>query len=275
MNNKITEYITKLSHQVDLKFDLIQRICIVTYEKSMEWYGKVNPVVYDGKLYYELLLQQNIIDDLLSENEDSIQISESIIMHELFHCKEISITSSYIDYNKLYFKEQFVTTRELLFDTAVQQWGEYYAHYNSAPKYERNIKISNKFSSIEAALCILYEELSKSSNIIDIQLPDSFITSMIQFIHISIMFVAHYNSTKNKKYQKELEYIERSSLYQKYFKYLKELSCYMDALYMTYPKWVSEKAFMELGYKLFSFIEINGITYSTNDLSDNFIFVKK
>ena len=51
----------------------------------MEWYGKVNPVVYDGKLYYELLLQQNIIDDLLSENEDSIQISESIIMHELFH----------------------------------------------------------------------------------------------------------------------------------------------------------------------------------------------
>ena len=65
-------------------------------------------------------------------------------MHELFHCKEISITSSYIDYNKLYFKEQFVTTRELLFDTAVQQWGEYYAHKYFWYKEERSI-YSNSF----------------------------------------------------------------------------------------------------------------------------------
>lgn len=275
-NNIIIEYMKKLSKQVDFEFELIQRIHIAVYDKSIAWQGKVNPIDDNKNLYFELLFQQNVIDDLISENKDKIQLSESIIIHELFHCKEMTITSSYMDYNKLYFNTQFETTRELLFNTAVHQWSEYYAYYNSTKRNERNIKLSSYLSSVEAILCVLYNKLAEESDAIaDIQLPYNFITDMISFIHRSVMLIACYNSTKSRKYQRELEYVERSSLYQKYYPYLKELSFYMDSLYITYPNWVSEKTFMELGYKLFSFIKINGITYSTDDLSDNFIFVKK
>ena len=80
--------------------------------------------------------------------------------------------------------------------------------------------------------------------------------------------------THEKRYKNEVDYLKRSSIYNKYYPYLIDLVYVMQELYTAYPNCQSEKTLMELGYKLFSFIKINGITYSTDDLSDNFIFVK-
>lgn len=47
----------------------------------------------------------------------------------------------------------------------------------------------------------------------------------------------------------------------------------MDTLYQTYPNWISEEQFLTIGKELFSIIHDYNMTYSTSDLSDNFIFV--
>ncbi len=266
------DLVKRYSMQIGFDFSLIKCIQINIYDKFEEWHGKVNPIIMDEELYIELSIHKKVIDNFNTDNQNKQQISQSIIKHELFHCKEISITSTYIDWHKAYFHEPITTTKLLLFDTAIKQWSEYYAYYNSAKLYKRDINLLNRISSSDASLTVMHNKLIEGFR--DIQMPFSFITDIISFIHICIIFSAYYNSTNDKKYHKELAYIEHSSLYKKYYPYIKDLSYVMNTLYTSYPKWISESAMIEVGYKLFSFIKINGITYSTNDLSDNFIFIK-
>lgn len=268
----VINYIKVYAKQIDLDFNLIYRIQLVIHDKGCVYEGKINPITINDTLHFELFIQQNVLNNLLSENADKVIFSQNVIQHELYHCKEMSITSAYIDWHTLYFLSTMTTTKSLLLDTAVHQWSEYYAYYNSSKNYERDIKIIDYMSSANASLKVLYNKLIENPNMSEIQIINSFITNIISFIHISITLIAHYNSTHSKKYMKELDYIRRSTQYSEYYSYLKDLSYYMHSLYITYPKWVSEDAFVELAYKLFSFIHINNLTYSTKDLLDNFMF---
>ena len=57
--------------------------------------------------------------------------------------------------------------------------------------------------------------------------------------------------------------------------YFKSIYDYLSNMIANYPNWISEYNYIEFGKKLLSIFEINGITYTTDDLSDNFIFKKK
>ena len=59
---------------------------------------------------------------------------------------------------------------------------------------------------------------------------------------------------------------------QKYFHYLYDT---LKVLIKYYPSWLSENQYIKLGKSLMKILEIYGITYSTDDLSDNFIFKLK
>jgi len=273
-NNIIIDIIKTFSKQINLDFDLICRIHIIVLDKSIEWMGKVNPVVYNDTLCFELFLQYDLLNDIISLDNDKTYKQKNIILHELFHCKEMSITSSHVNWKKLYFHPPIDTTKLLLFDTAIHQWSEYYAYYNSSQYYSRDINILKYLFDIEVTTGALHLLLIEQSTMNDIQINNDTMDNITKFIHNFIMFIANYNSTKDVKCQKVLEYIKCSSIYHKYYPYFTDLIYYMDTLYNTYPEWVSESAFIEIGYKLFSFIQINHITYSTNDLSDNFIFIK-
>lgn len=270
-NENALNIIKGFSQKIGLDFDLIKRIQIVIYDKSYAYMGKINPITINREMFFELILQQAVLNDLLSEDENKIKVSQNIILHELFHCKEMITTSLYVDFHKLYFHTPITTTRLLLLDTAVQQWSEYYAYYHSSKTYERDIIISDYISSANASLKVLHDKLIETHNMSEIQILYSFITNLIDFIHICIILIANYNATYNKKYKKEFDSIKRSGIYGTYYPYLKDLLHYMNDLLTSYPKWVSESAFIELGYKLFSFIHINKLTFTTNDLSDNFM----
>lgn len=267
----ITNIIKNCSSDIEFDFNTINNILINIHSTTNYYYGKVVPLFNNDGLQFELLLHHNIINDLISDDKDNVQHSHSVIYHELYHCKEIAITSQYINCGKAYLDETMSTTKMLLFSTAVKQWSEYYAYYNSSQIRGRDIKLSNYICAAEAAVNVLHSKLLEVS---DIQMPLFFINDIVKFIQICVMLSAHYNSTHEKRYKNEVDYLKRSSIYNKYYPYLIDLVYVMQELYTAYPNWVSEKTFMELGYKLFSFIKINGITYSTDDLSDNFIFVK-
>jgi len=56
-----------------------------------------------------------------------------------------------------------------------------------------------------------------------------------------------------------------------YFEFIYQ---YLKTNLDLYPVWLSEENYIKLGKALMKILEINNITYSTDDLSDNFIFVK-
>ena len=227
-------------------------------------------ILTNSCIFFELLFQQSLLDDLASTDADKINLAQNIVIHELFHCKEFFIASQHVNWQNLYESSHITTTKTLLLNTAFQQWSEYYAYYHSSKTYTRNIKLSHYISKADVSLELLHNEFTQKPYITDIQIPSSFITNITDFIHRCVMFVAHYNSTNHKKYQMELGYIHKSNRYNRYYPYLIDLACYMDNLYSTYPKWVSETAYIELGRKLFGFIAIHNLAFVTEDLSDNF-----
>lgn len=266
-NKAIEQLIKTCFQQIDLDFNLIKRIYITVYDSLYEWLGKVETINIDGNLYFELLLHHEVVNELISQDADKISRAYSIIMHELYHCKEMHLTSQYINWQELFFQKTFSTTKSLIIHTAIQQWSEYYAYYNSAKIKERKIELLDNLSPVEAVLITSHDRLIRIN---DTQLIDSFITRLTDFIRLSIMFVAYYNSTHSLQYLKELEKIQRCNLYSKYYSYFFDLASYMDILYNTYPNWVSEDKFIELGHKLFSFMKINHLYFSSDDLSDGF-----
>lgn len=276
--NDFVSTVKTLAEHIGLDFSAINRIHVAIYESLTAWKGKVDTVNINGKLCFEIFFQQHVIYDydydLDSDNTDKKLLAKSIILHELFHCKEMLTTSLCTDWENLYFHKPINTTRLWLFDSAIHMWGEYYAYFNSSKYYERNVNLIDVLSTSNAELKVLHNEFSKTPVIDNIQIPTSFMRHIDAFIHRCIMLVAYYNSTHKRKYLKEFKHIENSPIYQNYHPYLKDLSHYMDFLYITYPNWISESAFVELGRKLFSFIRINSLTYYTTDLSDNFILTK-
>ncbi|MBR5596657.1 MAG: hypothetical protein IKW30_04530 [Lachnospiraceae bacterium] len=268
-NISVNQLIKNYCQHINLDFNFINRIYIITSNTCNNWLGTVEPIKINNNLYLDLKLHQCVIDDLNSENNIKFQIAHSIIMHELYHCKEMTITSSYLEWQKLYFHESIRTTKLLFLDTAFHQWSEYYAYYNSSKINKRKIKLSEKLSSANASLKVSYNHI-KETKCENMQLLKTFIDSLIDFISVIIMFSAHYNSTHDKKYIRELRYIQRSSLYSEYYPYIVDIISYMDVLYNTYPKWITMDNFIELGHKLFSFMKINHIYFATNDISDNF-----
>lgn len=267
-DKNIINFIQSLCKEINLDSNLIKRINITIYDETNEWIGKVNPIYIENQLCFEILLQKDIIDNLQSSDYTKAQKSKSVIMHELFHCIEMATSSNNIeDWRNLYFHLPITTTRLLFLDTALHQWSEYYAYYNSAKIAERKVELSQKICTVDACNTVLYQEI-QNNNLPNIQIPPTFHENYISFIHLCIQLVAHYNSTHNKIYIQEINQYSRSSLYQYYYPYIKDLANYMDNLYQTYPNWISEGALIELGYKLFSFIKIHNLWFTTSDLSD-------
>lgn len=271
MNSNLIDLIKSYAKQIEVDFNLIWQIYIIVYNNVNEYLGKAQPININNKLYCNILLHQSIIEGLTSDDIEKLNLSKNVILHELYHCKEIAITSSFLNWEKLYFHQTTDTTKLLLMDIAYNQWSEYYAYFHSSKMNHRDIKLSKYLSCVNSSLEALHIILIENPNMNDIQIPYYFIDNITDFIHTCVMLAAHYNATYDDKYIKVLKYIQRSSTYGKYYSYLKDIICYMDDLYNTYPQWVSELSFMELGRKLLSFIKIHSLTFSTDDLSDNFL----
>ncbi len=253
----------------DILFDNIVKIHLTVMDDNIEWLGMVVPNVSNNNLVFELYIQETIVDDLVSKDKDKITFSKSIILHELYHIKEITITNNIIDIMPIYDIKKDCT-RSVLINLGYKQWTEYYAHYNSAKYYCSNTNLSEAINKSEITLSLMKQIISNESQV---QLFEFMYNNLNEFISKVVKFGAIYNMSQNNSYLESIKRYKYSSLYSHHYNYIHKIIPYMDSLYQTYPAWISEEKFLEIGKQLFSIIHKYNITYSTPDLSDNFIFI--
>lgn len=207
---------------------------------------------------FDILLYETIVKCISIPNK-SYDFAKAVILHEIFHCKEISITSQIID-NKFYFTRTD-STYLLLLRIGMQQWSEYYAHYNSSVYYRTNPKLDESAKDIDAYMTVFSEAMHNEN--IEIQMPEEFLLKMENFIRSVIIAVAQNNQLGNEKITTHNVYLNN---------YVFNVSIFMKQKYSEYPTWVSLQNFVDIGKKLMRFLHNYHIGYTTEDLSDNFIF---
>lgn len=253
----------------DVSFDNITKIHLTIMDYNIEWLGMTVPNITNNNLVFELFVQDTIIDGLLSKDEDKYMPSKSVILHELYHIKEMTNTNNIINIMPVYnIKKNCI--RSMLINLGYRQWTEYYAHYNSAKYYYSLPKLSDCINQSEISLTVLKQTLDNESQV---QLPEFMYNNIKSFIAKVIKFAAIYNQSKDDSLLESIKKYKYGKLYLPHYNFILKIIPYMDTLYQTYPNWISEEQLLTIGKELFSIIHDYNMTYSTSDLSDNFIFV--
>lgn len=146
----------------------IAKVYITVIDNNVEWIGKIIPNSSNNDIYFELFLQNSVIDDLLSSDSSKSLLAKTIVLHELYHLKEITFTNKFLDIMPIYniVKD---CTRSMLIYLGYTQWSEYYSHYNSAKYYYSLPELSNCINQSEISLTVLKQTLDNESQV---QLPE-------------------------------------------------------------------------------------------------------
>lgn len=254
----------------NVPIDAIIRIHITILNKRNDWLGKIVPILYEGKLAFEIFIHQSVIDDLQSDENDKIGYARAVILHELYHLKEMSMTNNIIDVTLVHNIKRDCTFN-LLNSLGYLEWGEYYAHFNSTKHYKGHNNMSDSIYQSEISLSVLSSKLDEEN---DVMMPEFMYDNIHSFISKSVIFAARYNCSQDESYIKNLRRYKNSNLYKAHYNYISDLIVYMDSLYQTYPNWISKSIFLDIGRRLFSIIHYYNITFSSDNLLDSFVFVK-
>lgn len=253
----------------DISFDNISKVHITIIDNAIKWLAQVVPSISNDNLVFELYIQNSVIEDLLSNDKNKFSYAKSIILHELYHIKEFTITNQIIDIMPIYNIKKDCT-KSLLVNLGYTQWTEYYAHFNSAKYYCSSTNIADSIYQSEISLTLLKQQLDNEAQV---KMYEFMYDNINKFIANTIKLAAIYNQTHDDSFLATIQKYNHEKLYQYHYEYIYTIISYMDNLYQTYPSWISGKYFLEIGKKLFSIIHDYGITYSTSDLSDNFLFI--
>lgn len=273
MNNEICSIISKSEYEDTfsiIPFTDIQNISIYDTENP-SFLGQVIPSTENGRMIYNLLFHSSIVDELSSADCDKINHAIAVIKHELFHIKEMIITNRKFSFFPIY-KNQADSTRSLLIKLGYMQWSEYYAHFHSYKYHQSQTAIHKEIEQSEVSLTVLRDNTIKENSA---TMYEFLYNNIHDFIAKAIILSAHYNNKHDKKCLAHLIRYHNSKLYKPFYDYIYMLIPYMESLYLSYPNWVSDSSFLDIGKQLFSIINYFNITYSTDDLSDNFIFKLK
>ncbi len=234
-------------------------------------YGTTKYYIKDNHIIFIIELSDDIIP-YVSEKQDSLETfkAKSIVQHEICHCIEIKqLYDRQCLGNENPLNENFKinTTYNFLYSEAVNIWSEFFACY-----YNRKVNEWHECPNVKNDLIQLNKWISATKYHLDIHKDVQLCEDMLKFLHgfwyhmvtlIAIhlhnqenILIADYQNTKYKYIPQYFEYIYN------YFKMHIE----------HYPVWLSEDNYIDLGKSLFKILEINKIIFSTNDLSDNFIF---
>ncbi len=253
----------------DTPLEKILKIHITVIDNNVVWLGKIIPSSSNNEIIFELFLQNSVIDDLISNDSSKTLFAKSIILHELYHLKEITFTNKFLNIMPIYNVIRDCT-RSMLVYLGYTQWSEYYSHYNSAKYYYSLPDLSDCIRQSEISLTVLKQVLDNEPQE---QLPEFMYNNIKSFIEKTIKFVAIYNQSKDDSFLELIKRYEYEKLFLPHYNFILKMIPYMDTLYQTYPDWISEEKFLMIGKELFSIINDYNITYSTSDLSDNFIFI--
>lgn len=213
-------------------------------------------------LKFRIMLQNDIL------NTFSISTSsQATVFHEFCHCLEIATTLKHYNFYTLHNRPQD-NTWQLLFSTAIECWGEYFACFHSCKLRKETRVLTPKIKNL-----YLYKQLfSKNFNHDDsIKYVEELWDGIVNMIRTTVILAACYHSTGDIQYANELHLQNTHPKYNILDDYIKNIVQYFHQLYETYPQWVSKDKFIEIGYTLFSLIKYLDLNFSTNDLSDSFM----
>ncbi len=256
----------------ELNFDInsINSIHIIHNKPS---YGTVKHFIKDNQIFFNIELSDDIIRYVSNiQNSTETFKAKSIVQHEICHCIEIKqlYDSKYLgNENPLYENFKINTTYNFIYEQAVNIWSEFFACY-----YNRKINEWHECPNTENDLIQLHKWISSTKYCLNENTSVYLCKEMLSFLHqfwyhmVSVIAVHLHNHEDiliNDYKKEEYNFIDT------YFDFIYQ---YLKANLDFYPIWLSESNYIKLGKALMKILEINGITYSTDDLSDNFIFVK-
>lgn len=254
--------------------NLIHSIIFVANKSS---YGMTSPNIVNGMIDFIIEISDDIVPYIYEVQDTTEKFqAKSVFQHEIFHCKEIL----YLYENRLLsepnpFSNNFSieTTYNFLYERSIKLWSEFYACYENhkinpwheIPNLIIDVKELDKW--IKSITILLNEKYD------DIKLTKETINALYTLWYHMISLMAVYMQNKEPLLLKEFQDCYLDYPYTK--EYFKSIYDYLSNMIANYPNWISEDNYIEFGKKLLSIFEINGITYTTDDLSDNFIFKKK
>ena len=225
----------------------------------------------DNHIFFIIELSDDIIP-YVSNIQNSLDTfkAKSIVQHEICHCIEIKqlYDSSCLGIsNPLNDNFRINTTYNFLYSEAINIWSEFFACYHN-----KKINKWHECPNVEDDLVRLNKWISATKYYIEDNKDVQLCEEMLKFLHtfwyhmVSLIAVHFHNHEtiliadyKNTKYK----YVPQ------YFEYIYQ--CFKLNL-EHYPGWLSEDGYICLGKSLMKILEWNQITFSTNDLSDNFVF---
>ena len=262
----------KIINGIGLDESLINNIRIIPFNKELGHFGETIPVIVDNKLKFDVIFQ----DIILFWNDDSkhekFNYALAIIFHEFYHCKEISITSQHLDVVNTYYNSSIDTTYKYLFSLALHQFSEYYAHYYSSKIYSESLKFHDYITDSYISLKAL-SDFAKENE--DVQWTLQMKNSIESFINRCVIQLARYHSTNNDEYIHLLDKYKNTNEYSKHYEYYIRLDNILSDVFISYPKNLSEDFMINLGKDLMYIMDLFELTYSSEYLSDNFIFIHK
>lgn len=258
----------KFINELHFNAQYIESIHIVHNKSS---YGTTKHHIKDEQIYFIIELSDDIIP-FVSNTQNSTDTfkAKSIVQHEICHCIEIKqlYDSKCLGIiNPLSESFKINTTYNFLYNEAVNIWSEFFACYHNrkinewheCPNIKDDLKQLNKWILATK----YYLDTHK-----DIQLCEEMLKFLHEFwYHMVSLIAVHLHNNENILID---EYKNNEFKYfSEYFDYIYK---YLQTTINLYPDWLSEENYINFGKVLMKILELNDITYSTDDLSDNFVF---
>ncbi len=261
-----------LSFFNELNFDIrnIDSIHIIHNKAS---YGTTKYYVKDNQIFFIIELSDDIIP-FISNIQNSLDTfkAKSIVQHEICHCMEIKQlydSNCLGNENPLNKNFEINTTYNYLYSEAVNIWSEFFACYHN-----RKINEWHECPNVEDDLIQLNKWISATKYYLDNHEDIQLCEDMLKFLHTFWYHMVSLIAVHLHNYEDMLINDYKSTEYNYIPEYFEFIYQYLKAYLDFYPTWLSEDNYIKFGKSLMKILELNLITYSTDDLLDNFIFVK-
>lgn len=235
-------------------------------------YGTTTPIIKDNKLQFVIELSDEILV-YISDIQNSLETfkSKSVFQHEISHCIEIKtlFDKNVLNVPKLFNENIHInTTYNFIYSEAVNIWSEFFACYNNR-KYNEWHEVPNGEEDIIQLLKWIDALKYELNTHDDVKLPEEMLKFLHKFWYNMVSMIAiHLHNNEDTIIT---DYINSDNECIKiYFQYI--YATFKDYNNL-YPQWINESHYIEIGKSLMKILEINDITYSTSDLSDNFVFI--
>ncbi|MGG7199721.1 hypothetical protein ACQPUL_03095 [Clostridium butyricum] len=249
-----------------LEFDISQEYikCInITFINNSN--GCVKPILHQGKLKFNISLSEK----LFKEDDDKQIKLVSTFQHELFHCKEMIMTSLKIG------EETLVNCRSKKDIKCWYDWvnylswyyfSEYYAYYNNCHLYRVHDEFDLKECIIRCDKVLKYmQSICLSDG--KVHVNDILSEPILRFFIATITHLAYYKATNDIRFIQEFE--DTKNTYTQIYNYFNWIKEYVPLKYFEYPSWINKSGYFEFGEKIISIFEFYGFKYFSDNPKEN------